>query len=83
MVKRTLVGNPEDPKIQDIRRKLCDTVSYTDTPLSKAEMLSAALIKERIKREQITAMLVPQMKDLNLGQKYDLFCYDKNSPEHL
>lgn len=24
-------------------------------------------------------MLVPQMKDLNLGQKYELFCYDKST----
>jgi len=46
-------------------------------------MLNVVSIKERIKREQINAMLVPQMKDLNLGQKFDLFCYDKNSPSHL
>ncbi len=24
-------------------------------------------------------MLVPRMKELNLSQKYEMFCYDKNS----
>jgi hypothetical protein len=34
-------------------------------------------VQERIKKEQIAQMLVPRMKELGLGQKYELFCYDK------
>jgi hypothetical protein len=74
-IKRTSV-NPEDTKIQDMRKKVSDTISFSESPLSKAELLSSETIGEKIKKEQITYMFVPTMKDLSLGQKFELLCYD-------
>lgn len=77
-IKRTQI-DANDTKMQEIRKKLGDTISYLDTPLSKAELLNAEQIQDRVRREIINNMLVPQLKDLNLGQKYEIFCYDKKS----
>jgi hypothetical protein len=46
--------------------------------MTKAEMLKVEMIQERVKKEQIHQMFLPRMKELNLGQKYELFCFDKN-----
>jgi hypothetical protein len=40
-------------------------------------MLPYSSIHEKVKTEQISQMFIPKMKELNLGQKYELFCYDK------
>jgi hypothetical protein len=75
-IKRTVVSG-DDEKVQELRKKLSDTVCYTDTVSSKAEVLSALDIKERIKTEQINHMYVPRMKDLNLGMRYEMYVFDK------
>ena len=46
--------------------------------MAKPENVPVDLVYDRVKKEQITAMFIPKMKELNLGQKYELFCYDKN-----
>lgn len=40
--------------------------------------MSVHHIPERIKREQITNFCAPNLKELSLGQKYDLYVYDKS-----
>jgi hypothetical protein len=42
-IKRTTI-NPEDEKMQELRKKLSEIVSYIDSPLSKAELLSVSQI---------------------------------------
>ena len=44
--------------------------------ITKAEVLSTSTINDRVKKEQISNMFVPQMKDFNLGHKFELLCYD-------
>ena len=60
---------------------MTETVYFQDSPVGKNEMVSITNIHDRIKKEQISQMFIPKMKELNLGQKYELFCYDKNAKE--
>lgn len=76
-VKRTQI--PEGPKFEEIRVKMTESVYFQDSPVGKNEMISTEDIHDRIKKEQISQMFIPKMKELNLGQKYELFCYDKNA----
>ena len=75
-VKRT--GIPEDAKLQELRAKMAETIYFQDSLMTKAEMLRVDQIHERVKKEQIHQMFLPRMKELNLSQKYELFCFDKN-----
>lgn len=53
-------------------------IYYQDSVKFKPELLDVQSAKDRIKREQLTAMYAPKLKDLRLAQKYDLYCYDRN-----
>ena len=55
-----------------------EIVYFVDTPGAKAEMLLVNAVQDRIKREQILQQFTPRMKELYLGQQYELFCYDRN-----
>ena len=74
-VKRTKITS--DSKLQELRTHMNEIVYFTDSHASKAEMQLASAIQERVKKEQITQMFIPRMKELNLGQTYELFCYDR------
>jgi hypothetical protein len=74
-IKRTQI--PADPKFQELRKKMTESVYFQDSAVGKNEIIPLADVQERIKKEQIAQMLVPRMKELGLGQKYELFCYDK------
>jgi hypothetical protein len=56
---------------------MTESVYFQDSPVGKNEMIPIIDVQERIKKEQIAQMLVPRMKELGLGQKYELFCFDK------
>lgn len=77
-VKRTQIP-AEDPKWQELRQKMSEQVYFTDVPGSKAELHPVNNIHERIKKEQVAQMFKPRMKELNLGQQYELFCFDKKA----
>lgn len=81
-IKRTAV-NPEDQKIQEMRKKVSDTISFQESPARKAELLSSSTIAEKIKREQISHMMLPQMKELVLGQKFELLYFDDKRSANL
>lgn len=75
-IKRTQI--PQDPKFEELRVKMSEAVYFQDSSLGKAEMQPISGIHERVKKEQITQMFIPKMKELNLAQQYELFCFDKN-----
>ena len=77
-IKRTSI-NPEDQKMQELREKLAQKVSYIENPLAKAELIDVKSIQDLIKRDQINHAMAPQLRDLHLGQKFELYCFDKNS----
>jgi hypothetical protein len=76
-LKRTQIPAGE-PKLRELRVKMSETVYFQESAVDKAEMQPVNGIHERVKKEQITQMFIPKMKELNLGQTYDLFCFDKN-----
>ena len=78
-VKRTQI--PKDPKFEVLRKKMTESVYFQDSAVGKNEMIPITNIHDRIKKEQISQMFIPKMKELNLGQKYELFCYDKNAKD--
>lgn len=49
-IKRTSVS-PDNQKIQEFRKKLCDTVSFQENPVAKAELMTPTEVVERVKRE--------------------------------
>lgn len=75
-VKRNQI--PQEPKLQELRKKMSETVYFQDSAMNKAEMQPTSGIHDRVKKEQIAQMFIPRMKELNLGQKYELLCFDKN-----
>lgn len=77
-IKRTSI-NPEDAKMLELRDKLSQVVSYIENPVAKAQLIDVKEIQDLVKREQINHAMAPQLKDLHLGQKFELFCFDKTT----
>ena len=48
-VKRTQI--PQEPKLQELRKKMSETVYFQDSPAGKSEMVNVDIIDERIKKE--------------------------------
>jgi hypothetical protein len=44
-----------------------EVIYFAESAVSKSEMVNVSDIHERVKKEQITQMFVPKMKELNLG----------------
>jgi Methyltransferase domain len=80
-IKRTKI--PKDPKLEELRVKMSETVYFQDSAVGKAEMQPISGIHDRVKKEQIAQMFIPRMKELNLSQKYELFCFDKNQTSDI
>jgi len=48
-IKRTKI--PEDPKFQELREKMTETVYFQDSALSKNELIPLSDVQERVKKE--------------------------------
>lgn len=73
----------DDTKFQEFRVKMNDTVTFKESPVMKPEVFTPETVRVRVKREQITQMFIPKMKELNLGQRYELYVYDKTKSTTL
>ena len=63
----------------DLRDKMRDTITFSDGGYQgeKPDVMTLAQGRERVVQEQVTKFFVPMVKDLNQGQKFEMYCYDR------
>lgn len=65
-VKNTKIDKANE-KFSELRKKLANTITFSESRMIKAEVLNVDQAKVRIKREQMTSMFTPRMRELALG----------------